>query len=99
LQKKTIEKNVHFEKTIREFKNVVKKKLIIIKHVNVIILQNQSQFQSNRKNRRSRSRQKMIKTKNNNARAKSCMIKKIVNTFLNLQDHQIENAINKKEND
>jgi hypothetical protein len=41
----------------------------------------------------------MIKAKNDNARAKSCMTEKIVNTLLNLQDHQIENAINKKEND
>jgi hypothetical protein len=41
----------------------------------------------------------MIKVKNDNARAKSCMIEKIVNTLLNLQDHQIENAISKKEND
>jgi hypothetical protein len=41
----------------------------------------------------------MIKAKNDNVRAKTCMIEKIVNTLLNLQDHQIENAINKKEND
>jgi hypothetical protein len=41
----------------------------------------------------------MIKAKNDNARAKSCMIEKIVNTLLNLQDHQIKSAINKKEND
>jgi hypothetical protein len=41
----------------------------------------------------------VIKAKNDNARVKSCMIEKIVNTLLNLQDHQIENAINKKEND
>jgi hypothetical protein len=41
----------------------------------------------------------VIKAKNHNARAKSCMIEKIVNTLLNLQDYQIENAINKKEND
>jgi hypothetical protein len=46
LQKKTIEKNVYFEETIREYKNVVKKKLKIIEHVNVDILQNQSQSQS-----------------------------------------------------
>ncbi len=46
MQKKTIEKNVHFEETIREFKNVVKKKLKTVEHVNVINLQNQSQFQS-----------------------------------------------------
>jgi CO dehydrogenase/acetyl-CoA synthase beta subunit len=46
MQKKATEKNVHFEETIREFKNVVKKKLMIIEHVNVIILQNQSQSQS-----------------------------------------------------
>jgi hypothetical protein len=53
----------------------------------------------NRKNRCSRSRQKMIKTKNDNVHAKSCMIEKIVNTLLKLQDYQIKNAINKKEND
>jgi hypothetical protein len=41
----------------------------------------------------------MIKAKNDNARAKSCMTEKIVNTLLNLQDHQIENAINRKKND
>jgi hypothetical protein len=41
----------------------------------------------------------MIKAKNDNARAKSCMTEKIVNTLLNLQDYQIEYAINKKEND
>jgi hypothetical protein len=46
LQKKAIEKNVHFEDTIREYKNVVKKRLKIIEHVNVVILQNQSQSQS-----------------------------------------------------
>jgi hypothetical protein len=45
MQKKMIEKNVYFEKTIREFKNVVKKRLKIIEYVNVIILQNQSQSQ------------------------------------------------------
>jgi CO dehydrogenase/acetyl-CoA synthase beta subunit len=46
MQKKAIERNVHFEETTREFKNIVKKKLKIIEHVNVIILQNQSQSQS-----------------------------------------------------
>ncbi len=46
LQKKAIEKNVHFEDTIREYKNVVKKRLKIVEHVNVVILQNQSQSQS-----------------------------------------------------
>jgi acetylornithine deacetylase/succinyl-diaminopimelate desuccinylase-like protein len=50
----------------------------------------------NRKNRRSRFRQKMIKTKNDNVCAKTCMIEKNVNTLLNLSNHQIENAINKK---
>jgi hypothetical protein len=45
MQKKTIERNVHFEKTIREFKNVVKKRLKTVEHANVITLQNQSQFQ------------------------------------------------------
>jgi hypothetical protein len=49
LQKKAIERNVHVEKTIREYKNVVKKKLKIIEHVNVVTLQNQSQFQSQSK--------------------------------------------------
>jgi hypothetical protein len=40
MQKTTIERNVHFEKTIREFKNVVKKRLKTIEHVNVVTLQN-----------------------------------------------------------
>jgi hypothetical protein len=46
LQKKTIEKNVHFAKTIRKYKNVVKKNLKIVEHANVVIFQNQSQSQS-----------------------------------------------------
>ncbi len=53
----------------------------------------------NRKNRRSRSRQKMIKAKNDNVCAKTYMIEKNVNTLLNLLNHQIENAINKRKND
>jgi hypothetical protein len=53
----------------------------------------------NRKNRRFRSRRKMIKTKNDNIFVKSYMIKEIVNTLLNLSNHRIENAINKKENE
>jgi hypothetical protein len=40
MQKKTIEKNVHFEETTREYKNVVKKRLKIVEHVNVVIFQN-----------------------------------------------------------
>ncbi len=46
MQKRTIERNVHFEKTIREYKNAAKKKLKIVEHVNVVTLQNQSQSQS-----------------------------------------------------
>jgi allophanate hydrolase subunit 2 len=46
LQKKAIERNVHFAETIREYKNVVKKNLKIIEHANAIIFQNQSQSQS-----------------------------------------------------
>jgi hypothetical protein len=46
LQKKTIEKNVHFAKTIREYKNAVKKSLKIVEHANVATFQNQSQSQS-----------------------------------------------------
>ncbi len=46
MQKKAIERNVHFEDTIREYRNVVKKRLKIVEHVNVVILQNQSQSQS-----------------------------------------------------
>jgi hypothetical protein len=46
LKKKAIERNVHFAETIREYKNVVKKNLKIVEHVNAIILQNQSQSQS-----------------------------------------------------
>jgi hypothetical protein len=43
---KNIERNVYFEKMIREYKNAVKKQLKIVEHVNVVILQNQSQSQS-----------------------------------------------------
>jgi hypothetical protein len=46
MQKEAIEKNVHFEETIREYKNAAKQKLKIVKHVNAIIFQNQSQSQS-----------------------------------------------------
>jgi hypothetical protein len=46
LQKRAIEKNVHFEDTTREYKNAVKKTLKIVEHVNIVILQNQSQSQS-----------------------------------------------------
>jgi hypothetical protein len=45
LQKKAIERNVHFAETIREYKNAVKKNLKIVEHANVVTLQNQSQFQ------------------------------------------------------
>ncbi len=56
-------------------------------------------FNFNRKNRRFRSRQRIIKAKNDNVNAKLCMIEKIVNILLNLSNHRIENAINKKENE
>ncbi len=46
LQKRMIERNVHFAETIREYKNAVKKNLKIVEHVNAIIFQNQSQSQS-----------------------------------------------------
>jgi hypothetical protein len=46
MQKKAIERNVHFEETIREYKNAAKKKLKIVEHVYVVTLQNQSQSQS-----------------------------------------------------
>jgi hypothetical protein len=45
LQKRATLRNVRFEKMIREYKNVVKKNLKIVEHANVVILQNQSQFQ------------------------------------------------------
>ncbi len=48
-----IEENVHFEKTIREYKNAVKKKLKIVEHVNVVTLQNQSQSQSQSQSKKS----------------------------------------------
>jgi hypothetical protein len=41
----------------------------------------------------------VIEAKNDNARAKTCMIEKIVNILLKLSNHQIESAISKKEND
>jgi hypothetical protein len=46
LQKRATLRNVHFEKTIREYKNVAKKNLKIVKHANVVTFQNQSQSQS-----------------------------------------------------
>jgi hypothetical protein len=46
MQKKAIERNVHFAKMIREYKNAVKKNLKIVEHANAAILQNQSQSQS-----------------------------------------------------
>jgi hypothetical protein len=70
MQKKTIEKNVHFEKTIREFRNVVKKKLKTIEHVNVIILQNQSQFQS-----QSQNSTFSISTENDKSEKRQCSCK------------------------
>jgi hypothetical protein len=42
LQKRAIERNVHFAETIREYKNVVKKNLKIVEHANVVIFQDQS---------------------------------------------------------
>jgi allophanate hydrolase subunit 2 len=46
LQQKAIERNIHFAQTIREYKNAVKKNLKIVEHVNAIIFQNKSQYQS-----------------------------------------------------
>ncbi len=46
LQKRAIERNVHFAETIREHRNAVKKSLKIVEHANVATLQNQSQSQS-----------------------------------------------------
>jgi hypothetical protein len=43
LQKRAIERNVHFAETIREYKNVVQKNLKIVEHANIVTLQNQSQ--------------------------------------------------------
>ncbi len=40
MQKRAIEKNVHFEETTREYKKIAKKKLKIVEHVNVVIFQN-----------------------------------------------------------
>jgi hypothetical protein len=99
LQKKTIERNVHFAETIREYKNVVKKNLKIVEHANVATLQNQSQSQS--KNRRHRFVQiiMMMKIKHNNAYVIACMIEINVITFLNQSNQRIENAIRKKENE
>jgi hypothetical protein len=46
LQKCATLRNVHFEETIREYKNAAKKSLKIVEHANVATLQNQSQSQS-----------------------------------------------------
>jgi hypothetical protein len=45
LQKRATLRNVHFEETIREYKNFVKNNLKIVEHANVVIFQNQSQSQ------------------------------------------------------
>jgi hypothetical protein len=49
LQKRAILRNVHFDDTIREYKNVVKKELKTIEHANVATFQDQSQSQSQSK--------------------------------------------------
>jgi uncharacterized protein YbbK (DUF523 family) len=46
MQKRAIERNVHFEEMTREYKNAAKKRLKTVEHVNIIIFQNQSQSQS-----------------------------------------------------
>ncbi len=46
MQKCATLRKVYFEKTIREYKNAATKNLKIVKHANVVILQNQSQFES-----------------------------------------------------
>jgi hypothetical protein len=71
MQKRAIEKNVHFEKTIREYKNVVKKKLKIIEHVNVVILQNQSQSQSQLQSQ-SKKPTFLISSKNDKSERRQC---------------------------
>jgi uncharacterized membrane protein len=68
MQKKTIERNVHFEETIREFKNVVKKRLKTIEHVNIVILQNQSQSQS-----QSQKSTFSISTENDKSEKRQCL--------------------------
>jgi hypothetical protein len=67
LQKRTTERNVHFEDTIREYRNAVKKILKIIKHANIIILQNQSQSQS-----QSQKSTFSISTKNDKSDKRQC---------------------------
>jgi hypothetical protein len=99
LQKKAIERNVHFAKTIREYKNVVKKNLKIVEHANVVTLQNQSQFQSKKSTLSICSNHHDIKIKHDNAYAIAYMIKINVITFLNRSNHRIENAIRKRENE
>jgi hypothetical protein len=69
LQKRTIEKNVHFEDTIREYKNVVKKTLKIVEHANVVILQNQSQFQFQSQSKKSTF---SISSKNDKSEKRQC---------------------------
>jgi hypothetical protein len=70
LQKKAIERNVHFAKTIREYKNAVKKNLKIVEHVNAIIFQNQSQSQS-----QSQKSMFSISSKNNKSEKRQCSCK------------------------
>jgi hypothetical protein len=69
LQKKAIDKNVHFEKMSREYNNVVKKKLKIVEHVNVVILQNQSQSQTQSQSKISTF---SISSENDNSEKRQC---------------------------
>jgi hypothetical protein len=67
LQKRATLRNVYFEETIREYKNVVKKNLKIVEHVNAIIFQNQSQSQS-----QSHKSTFSISSKNDKSEKKQC---------------------------
>jgi hypothetical protein len=82
MQKRTIERNVHFEKTIREYKNAAKKRLKTVEHVNVVILQDQSQSQSKKSTSSICSNHIRKAIKHDNAYAIACMIEISVITFL-----------------
>jgi hypothetical protein len=99
LQKRAIEKNVHFENTIASIKTSSKKDW---KSSNMSMSQLfRINYSLNRKSRRHRSVQisMRITIKHDNAYTNACMIKINVITFVSWSNHRIKNAIRKKKNE
>jgi hypothetical protein len=74
LQKRAILRNVHFDDTTWEYKNIVRKKLKTIKYANVAIFQDQYQSQSQSKKS---TFSIFSKSKNDKSRSKQCVCDKM----------------------